>query len=145
MQLSNFKNALSSLARKNTTELKISDSFTLHVQAMRNDNRTFAHAKTMYVKQNPKHRMVTDADNFTLDLLDRNITEDIKHYLAHLVVTDWYLLDDDNKKQAFSPAECIDLFNLPDVGERIAAKVIDTALNETSFDIDWESVVTKNS
>lgn len=158
MKLSNFKTALSSLARTDTTPLVLSPSLTLHVMAMDNTNTSYTARQSQFMRENPKHPMAVDAkaradkkelpiDGTFFDRLDRReATPDVIEFLANVVITGWDLKDDKGKVQPFSVAECIELLNLPEgIGSTITASVIGHALTATHYIVDWESVVTKNS
>lgn len=146
MKLSNFKTALSSLARTDTTPLVLSPSLTLHVGRIDTSNTEYVARTAEFARNNPEHRMVSDRVNFFNELVAGTVTDGLDTFLANLVVTDWELKDDEGKLQPFSVAECVELFNLPNgIGRHIMSQTLNHALTATHYIVDWESVVTKNS
>lgn len=143
MKLSKLKTALSGLARKPESTLVISPSLSLYVGSVEPSNTQYLQRQTEFLRNNP---IITDATEFFNRLWRREYADDIVQYLAHVVITGWTLLDDDGKEQSFTPTECVDLLKLPDgIGAAITAAVIDHAVTQTNYTLDWESVVTKNS
>jgi hypothetical protein len=146
MKLSNFKSALSSLARTDTTPLVLTPSLTLHVGRIDTSNTDYVARMSEFVRNNPNHRVSTDRLNFFNELVSGAVTEGLDTFLANLVVTGWDLKDDEGKPQAFSIDECVELFNLPEgIGHQVMSRTLNHALTETHYVVDWESVVTKNS
>jgi hypothetical protein len=146
MQLSKLKTALSGLARKPESTLVISPSLSLHIGSIDTSNTQYLQRQTEFLRNNPTHSAVADSAEFFKRLWRRELSADIVQYLANVVITGWTLLDDDGKQQSFSTGECIDLLTLPDgIGASIAVAVIDHAVTQTNYALDWESVVTKNS
>lgn len=146
MKLQNFKSAFSALTRVETSPLQLSPVFTLHILSIDGGNMQYVARQKEFVRQNPKHQIVTDNDQFRADLFGRTVTEDVRSYLAGVVIADWSLQDDDGKDQPHSNTECLELLNLPEsVGNSIATAVIAHALNAALYTVDWEKVVTKNS
>lgn len=142
MKLSKLKTALSGLARKPESTLVISPSLSLHVGSIDTSNTQYLQRQTDFLRSNP----INDGPAFFNRLWRREYSDDIVQYLAHVVITGWQLLDDDGKEQEFTPAECVELLTLPDgIGASIAVAVVDHAVTQTNYALDWESVVTKNS
>lgn len=149
MNIDKFSNALSPLARKDTVELVLSPSFKLHVIRMVGHSRAFSAAGKDFARSHPDHQIVKDNEKFNIDFASRNITPEVVDFLANVIIKDWQLVDDDGNEQPFSVQECIDLLTLQrnghEIGASIAVKVINMTMDESQFDIDWESLVEKNS
>lgn len=146
MKLQNFKTALSTFARVETSPLQLSPALTLHVLSIDGGNMQYIARQKEFVRLNPKHQIVTDNEQFRNDLFSRTLTDDVRSYLASVVIVGWDLKDDEGNDQPHSAAECLELLNLPDsIGGSIATAVIDHALNTALYTVDWEKVVTKNS
>jgi hypothetical protein len=142
MKLSNLKTALSGLARKPESTLVISPSLSLHVGSIDTSNTQYLQRQTEFLRNNP----INNGSEFFARLWRREVSGDIVQYLAHVVITGWELLDDDGKPQDFSTAECVELLTLADgIGASITVAVIDHAVTQTNYALNWESVVTKNS
>ena len=146
MKLSNFKNALSTFARKPDSTLVLGPSLSLSIGSLDTANTEYLSRQAEFLRNNPKHSAVVNGADFFNRLWRREVSADIIQFLAYVVITDWTLLDDDGNEQPFTIGECIDLLMLPDgIGAGIATAVIDHAVTETNYQIDWEQVVTKNS
>lgn len=146
MKLQNFKTAFSALTRVETSPLQLSPAFTLHVLSIDGGNMQYIAAQKEFVRQNPDHQIVTDNEQFRKDLFSRTVTPAVRSYLAAVVIAGWDLKDDDGNDQPHSIPECLELLNLPNgIGNGVATAVIDHALNQALYTVDWEKVVTKNS
>lgn len=146
MELSNFKTALSPLVRKETAELVLSPSFTIHVIGLSAGNQTYRKSQTDFIKKNPKHQLITDQDAFNRDLLNHVMTADTINFVANVLVADWDLRNDDGKSQRFSPKAVKEAFQLPHgIGGHIFSEIIETSMNKSQYEVDWEKTITKNS
>lgn len=146
MQLSNFKNALSTFARKPDSTLVLGPSLSLHIGSIDTANTEYLARQAEFLRNNPKHPAVASGGEFFNRLWRREVAADIIQYLAHVVILSWTLLDDEGNEQPFTTGECIDLLMMPDgIGAGIVTAVIDHAVTVGNYQIDWEQVVTKNS
>lgn len=142
----NLSKALAPMARLETQTVTVSDHFEITLLPLDRANRTFIKRQADFAKANQTHALITDPDGFVNDLNTPNITNDMKSYIAHVLVTGWKLKDNDGKAVKFTPKKCIELLNIEQHGAGLAlAKFILTeSFTPANFQAKWEDEVTKN-
>lgn len=142
----NFSKALAPMARLETHTTTVNDHFSINILALDPNNRTFVKHQSDFAKANPGHALTATPDEFVNDLNTNNITDDMKKYIAHVIVTGWKLKDDSGKSVKFTPKKCIELLNIKQhgAGAALGKHILNAAFTPANFQAKWEEEVTKN-
>lgn len=143
MDLSKFSNSLAPANLAERSRVDISEGFSLEIVRMSKVNQAFNLKIKRFAEKFPDHMVCKDPQKFTQLLYAGEHTPDVLSYVAHVVVNDWHLLDNEGKTEQYSPAKAIELFNTK-VGREILSKVINAAVTETAFRVEWTDDALKN-
>ena len=99
-----------------------------------------------FAKRFPEHRLVTDNVAFARELSSETCNDDTKQYAAYVLIDGWEFIDDNGDPFKFSPKAAYELLNAGHgIGDTITRQVLYAVFDKSLYNINWESVVVKNS
>ena len=138
MKLSNLSKALQPYNLADFTDIEITkDVFSVKIINAEVGSQQWAVRSAEYARQFE----LTDIAPRIGELLSHQVTEESLHLLAHVIVTDWALKDDDGKKVKYDPVQAIELF---ETMPRIAAKLMQACHTSSMFTREWTQLALKN-
>lgn len=137
MNISKLTKALSPANLAETCEITISPAFSITIHHVSAINQSYNAATARFALVNPQHPLFTDFASFWPDLAGAKVTPDTLQFLAHVVVADWALTDDDGEQQPYSPEAFIELMTGDDLFQRsIPTKLLQACLAPSTFKVD---------
>lgn len=137
MNISKLTKALSPANLAETCEITISPAFSITIHHVSSINQSYNAAVAKFALVNPQHPLFTDFASFWPDLAGAKVTPDTLQFLAHVVVADWMLTDDDGEQQPYSPEAFIELMTGDDQFQRsIPTKLLQACLAPSTFKVD---------
>lgn len=137
MNISKLTKALSPANLAETCEITISAAFSITIHHVSAVNQSYNAATAKFALVNPQHPLFTDFASFWPDLASAKVTPDTLKFLAHVVVDNWSLTDDDGEQQPYSPEAFIELMTGDDPFQRsIPTKLLQACLAPSTFKVD---------
>lgn len=143
MDLSKFSTSLAPVNLAERSRVTVSEGFSLEIIRMSKVNQAFNLKVKHFAEKFPDHLVVKDPHKFTQMLFTGEHNTHTVSYVAHVVLNDWYLIDNEGNEESFEPSKAIQLFNTK-VGREVFAKVVNAAINETAFRVEWTDDALKN-
>lgn len=137
MNISKLTKALSPANLAETCEITISPNFSVTIMHVAAINQSYNAAVAKFGLSHPTHDLFKDFERFSSELLPYKVTTSTLQFLAHVVVADWTLTDDDGEQQPYSPEAFIELMTGDDPFQRsIPAKLLQACLAPSTFKVD---------
>lgn len=143
MDLSKLSTALTPANLADTADVMISATFTLKVCQMVNYNQVYRAKTVEFAKNFPEHPYIKNPDKFLQQWNSAEKNKDTIAFMAHVIMSGWTLLDDDNNPVEFSPQNAVQLLQTP-VGSNIFGKLVNAVRSDAVFQLEWTEDAVKN-
>lgn len=134
MKLSNLSKAIMPNNLADTCEITVTPGvFSVSIVEVAGYNQEFNARVTKFVQSNSDHPAAKGDMEFWNDLRAGRATADTLSFLAHVVVADWTLLDDDGEQVPFDAELAMQIFQADKPGKVIASKLLKASTIPSMF------------
>lgn len=143
IDLSNLSEALAPANLADTTNVVVSDKFSLRIVYMSKSNQAYNAKLSEFVKQFPDHLVAKKPQDFMIKWFNQDHTPDTVSFMTYVILAGWKLTDNAGDDVPFNQSEAITLLNTK-VGKTIFGKLINACQQETTFQLGWTEDAIKN-
>jgi hypothetical protein len=143
LDLSNLSDALAPANLADTTNVVVSEKFSLRIVYMSASNQAYTAKLAEFGKKFKDHSVVKKPQDFMTDWYLQKHTSDTVSFMAHVILAGWKLTDNDGNDIPFDKTEAIRLLNTK-VGKTIFGKLINACQQESTFQLGWTEDAIKN-